>query len=272
MSLCVLAIVSLLASGSVDRPEDRFLVGAGRFIVREDQFGFVDFTFADLWVGVMAADKTYLYAADALGQLQVFEANSGVQLGLFQLDHPVQALAAAGGSVFAGFADGEVLRLDPTSGQSLGSRLIPAGVRALLSHDGFLFAAGGDLGIYRAPISTGEFEYFSCFCSSDILALGVVEGDLIASDESGTVKRMDFATGAILNVFSVGPVGAMTVRDDKLLFYYGSTEIDGTFEFVDAQTGSFLPGSFESPFGPLDRVAMLMVTKQPKHRVQTTPH
>ena len=155
------------------------------------------------------------------------------------------------------------MRIDAVSGEIVGTRDAPAGVRALLAHEGYLFAGGADGAIYRAPIASGEFEYFSCFCFFDIQGMLVIDGDLFVVDGFGLLARVDAQTGEILGGFFVGQTNSMAATHETLLFYYAG----GMIPTFDSQTGQPLPGVFESP---ADVRAMLVLRDGPGRTAQRT--
>jgi outer membrane protein assembly factor BamB len=220
-------------------------------------------------INALAADSQRLFAVDDFGQLLVFDVANGAMQALFAPGvGQINALAAAGGSVFAGTEEGLVARIDPLTGEVLSSRNAPAGVRALLAHGGFLFAGGSDGAVYRAPVAGGEFEYFTCFCFWNIQAMVMEGGHLVIVDENGIVVRVDVETGQLLTGFFVGQTNSMAATGGKLLFYYAGA--GGAIPMVDAQTGAALPGGFKSP---IDVRTMLVIPEQrPKHTQRiTTP-
>jgi outer membrane protein assembly factor BamB len=263
-------LAALLASAALAAPlsaSDRlFVAGNDGFVMKADTDDGVFEYFTCACTGpirALAADRHHLYIGDEFGRLLVADVETGVPLNLFQASSlPIDALAAADGSIFVGSSDTTVSRFD-AAGTLLGARKAPAGVRSLVAHAGFLYVGADDGAIYRAPVASGEFEYFTCFCLFQIQDIVVVGGDLAIVDSFGTVARVSTETGAILTAFSVGETNSMARLRNTLLFYYSSGEIPQ----VDAETGFPLPGGFESP---IDVQVMLVIPdRTPKHGQMT---
>lgn len=263
MSHRFLLLASLFASAALAAPlsaSDRlFVAGNDGFVMKADTDDGVFEYFTCACTGpirALAADRQHLYVADEFGRLLVADVETGVPLNLFQAALiPINAIAAADGAVFVGTDDGVVARFD-AAGTLIGARKAPAGVRALVAHRGFLFVGAADGAIYRAPVSGGEFEYFTCFCLFQIQDIVVIGGDLAIVDSFGTVARVSAETGAITGAFSVGETNSMARLRNTLLFNHASGEIPQ----VDADTGTPLPGGFQSP---IDVQVMLVISDRP---------
>jgi hypothetical protein len=258
MSLRSLSLTSLLAiallAGSASA--DRLLVGgpAGSVFQADTAAdAFYYFAASGTPIEATAADKTRLYAADALGAIHVFDLESGAALTSYTPPSgPFTALATGEGALFAGNAAGEVVRIDPATGVELDSRVMPAGVATMLGHRGFLYAGGADGALYRAPMTGGDFTYFTCFCFFDLQAMSVQEDTLFVVDAFGTLAHVDLASGDIEHAVWVGQTNAMAVHDGAFLVHAGA----GVIERRDMQTGQVLPGGYTSP---VDIGAMLVL-------------
>lgn len=250
-SLSVSLLSTLAASAwlAASASADRLLVGGPLGSVFQTDTAVSQFEYFACQCGgpiqAMAADKQHLYTADAFGSILIYDVDDGVLEGGFGAPGgPATALAAANGALFAGDANGLVTRLDPASGNVVAARAIPSGVRALLSYRGFLFAAGNDGAIYRAPVESGDFTYFTCFCFFGIVDLQVAGDQLVVADQFGTIGLVSLTTGLIENAFwGGGQVNAMVVQDDSLLVHTTGAAIQ-RLSLVD---GSPLPGGYSSP-------------------------
>lgn len=260
-SLFLVPLLALAAPASADR---LLVAGPDGIVMQADTADGVFQYFACQCSGpiqAMTADEKQLYTADDFSQLFVYDVQDGALLRSFALGiGQISALAVSAGTVFVGTEDGLVAGIDPVSGDVLDWRTIPTSVHALLAHDGFLFVGGGDGALYRAPVASGAFEYFTCFCFSTVRAIVVDAGDLVAVDDSGLAARIDDATGQILTAFLVGATNVMAVSNGRLLLYYDG----GTIPMADAQTGQRLPDSFFSPIA----VEAMLVIDAPEHKTR----
>lgn len=264
MSLRSLSLVALLSLATPALAGERLLVAGTDGFVYQTNPNAAASTF-DYFacactgpVNALAADNRNLYVADELGQLLVADVRTGlpkslVSLGMFD----ITSLAATPNGLFVGTSSGVVARVDPETGVTLDQRTAPAAVRALATLDGKLFAATFDpnaLGaIYSAPLDSGEFTYFSCFCYFDLQELVVDGDDLLAADGSGLIVRVDGTTGAVLDAQWTAPLNAMAVNQSYYLVHVGGGVI-GRFDALGTPLGTLL-----SPFD----VRALIVVKDP---------
>jgi outer membrane protein assembly factor BamB len=252
MSVRSLLLVPLVASGFLAAPlrAERVLVGGpDGFVMQtdsaEDALTYFTCT-CNGPIRAMTADGRRLYVADEFETIVMFDLDGGglrnfMWAGIGQIN----ALAASGGELFVGSDDGRVARMDPLTGTVLDVRFAPAGIKGLAVHAGHLVAATADGALYRAPLTSGDFQYFTCFCvvAKDIALVG---DDLMVMDEFGTVVRVDASTGGIVNAFWVGEASEMAAGADGLFFYY---ETPGVILRFDPATGLQLPGTITSPIG-----------------------
>lgn len=204
----------------------------------------------------LAADGDLLFASDDQCRLHVIDAHDGTVENVFQYNFgSLPALAAVDGHVFAGTPSGFVLRIDPTDGQILDSYPVPGPVSALLEHRGMLFASAAGA-IYTAPVEAPIFTYSVCFCFLNVQDLTVIDSVLVAADAAGTFAHIDMGTGAVLNVFGVGPLNAMVAQGGDLLIHSGNGVIN-RFAFED---GAPLQGGYTAP---IEVDAMLVLPGTP---------
>jgi outer membrane protein assembly factor BamB len=262
MSLRSLSLVALLSLATPALAGERLLVAASdgavyRMDPNSSTSAFEYFACACIGpANAMAADRQNLYLADGFGQLLVADIHSGLPKSLVTLSvGEISALAATPSGLFVGSTSGVVARVDPGTGVTLDQRMAPAAVRALASVHGNLFVAAGDSAIYRAPLDSGEFSYFSCFCFFDLQELVVDGPDLLAADGSGVVIRVDGHEGWLLSGQWTAPMNALAVSSGDYLVHAGG----GVIARFDAETGLAL-GKLSSP---LDVRAMLVV-KDPR--------
>ncbi|NOT29633.1 MAG: PQQ-like beta-propeller repeat protein [Planctomycetes bacterium] len=264
MSLRSLSLVALLSLPTPALAGERLLVAGTDGFVYQTNPNAATSTFEYFAcactgpVNALTADHHNLYVADEFGQLLVTDVRSGapkslVQLGMFD----ITSMAAPPSGLFVGTASGVVARVDPETGVTLDQRTAPAAVRALATLNGKLFAATFDpnsLGaIYSAPLGSGEFTYFSCFCFFDLRELLVDGNDLLAADGSGLVTRIDGTTGAVLDAQWTAPLNAMAVSGSYYLVHVGGGVI-GRFDALGTPLGKLL-----SPFA----VRAMLVVKDP---------
>lgn len=266
------AVLSLLALSLLAAPSaaDRLLVAGPDGVVMQANTSdgvFESFAQCSGPIVAMAADDERLYTADAFGQVLVFDVQDGALQSVFSPNlGQINALAAAGGSLFVGTEDALVVRLDPLTGIAIDKRVVPSAVRALLAHGGNLYAGAADTAVYRAPVADGSFEYFSCFCFFNIQDLIEVRGQIAIVDEFGTVAVVG-QSGEILTAFSAGATNSMAELTGDLLFYYQGS--GGAITRINPSTGQPHGVGFTSPIG-VD--VMLVIPEGPRPKARRADH
>lgn len=134
------------------------------------------------------------------------------------------AIVAHNSTLLISTLEGAVRRVNPANGEVLATYSSPIQIRAMVRDNEFLYVAGPEGSVYRAPLATGEFSYFACACLGPINSIAVRGGEVLAADERGSVMLFDRTNGNITGFFSLpGDNTAMTATPAGDLYVADST-------------------------------------------------
>ena len=218
-------------------------------------------------ITALANNKHEIFVADALGNILTFDRETGAAENAFTVPITPTALVAYRTQLFVAGDQGTILRLDAETGNISDQRVVPTQVNAMAIYRDDVYVAGLDGAVYTAKARTGKFEYFTCFCFTDIRAMAVQRGHLMVGDQFGLVGRVDLSNGAVVGGFMVpGGFNAFAGEGGDLLVHSGAGAISRLDPIQGTGEGSYY-------LSPISANAMLVLESRQTNEVlgQLTP-
>lgn len=217
--------------------DDLFVGGPRGLVFRADPAD-GDFQFAGVCGGPIRSmallDRTIMIG-DANGNMYGFDLDNGGVGYYFTLPGSDNTdIIVHDDTLLVSSLSGAIRRVNPANGQVLNTFNSPVQVQAMIRDDQFIYVAGPGGSVYRASLNEPEFSYFACVCLGPINSLAIINDEILAGDQWGTVMRFDLDNGEIAGIIGLpGDNTAMAVIDDRLFV----TDSDGNVRRVNPLTG-----------------------------------
>ncbi len=184
------------------RAADLFIAGPLGAVWKGDSVTGQFQLFGDLCLGpinALAIANGTVYAGDETGAILRWDLATARFLGVFDLGAGVSAMVADGGDLLVSELAGTIRRVDGNTGVILSTLTSPVPVEAMLIDGNDLFVSGPLGGIWKGDAHIGGFFYFGCACAGSVQALAIDDTTIYASDDFGQFESYDLATGTLTN-------------------------------------------------------------------------
>jgi hypothetical protein len=199
-------------------------------------------------------NSEHVFIGDEWGLINQFDRDTGNLLNIYSVNGPITAMAMHRDEILAAHIDGTIDRVSPHNGQKLGAFTSPIQVQAMLCEGDTVYVSGPSQDVWKGDLTTGEFEYFACACSTAVHAMTKDNTHLYVGDDSGLITGYRLSDGEPERFFGTGNwvrITALEIEDGDLL----AAELSGQIIRIDPVTTQVLG----SVFSPIQVEAMLLI-------------
>lgn len=177
-------------------------------------------------IQALALGDADIYAGDQVGAILRFDLATGQFMSVFFLPDAASAMVMDGSDLLVSESLGTIRRVEPLTGAVLSTMTAPIGIEAMHLIGDDLYVTGPTGDVWKGDAQTGGFAYFGCACAGTGQAMANDDENLFVGDNFGLFLRYELATGFLMwEGFLPFDVTAMVMDGEDLLISDSSQNV-----------------------------------------------